>query len=393
LRRRTGFEIELMAPAGRSRRTLADDLAARCGGQVHPIWHSDSEPSLVPGLGRFLHLTRGFEVRRPDGSPLCSLVDDITLRDGLDPAAPPRPGWHRILSDDPRLLSLLAAHCDPAAPLTSVLDGAGRLWSVPVHRFGDVQRLDDPSGATIALATPDGGERERPCEIVTPPLSTDHGGALEELLGPARELGFTVPAEAAVHLHVDGAPFRHPRALANVIRLFAHWRDPLRELLATNPACRRLAPLPTVLVAAADADAPAQDDLRKAATEGTLTKYFDVNLTQLLTDTPLRDTLEIRILPGAINASAIIHQAALIELLLDRCLARTPFPVPAAGSAPLLQQLMEVAAEALADLPEPSSLGRSESSSGGGSEASPAGPARPFQGRRSQPSAKRRKRR
>lgn len=348
LRRRTGFEIELMAPAGHSRRTLADDLAARCGGQVRPIWHSDSEPSLVPGLGRFLHLTRGFEVRKGDGSPLCSLVDDITLRDGLDPAAPPPPGWYRVLSDDPRLLSLLAAYCDPAAPLTEVLEGAARLWSTPVHHFGDVHRLDDASGATVALATPDGGERERPCEIVTPPLATGHREALEELLAPARELGFTVPAEAAVHLHVDGAPFRHPRALANVIRLFAHWREPLRELLSTNPACRRLAPLPDQLVAVADTQNPHHDDLRKAATDSGLTKYFDVNLTQLLTDDPVRDTLEIRILPGAIDADRIIHQAALVELLLERCLSREPFPAAPAGNTPALPQLMEVAAAALA---------------------------------------------
>jgi hypothetical protein len=350
LRRRTGFEIELMAPPGHSRRTLADDLAARRGGRVRPIWHSDSEPSLLPGLGRFLHLTIGYEVLRADGSPLCTLVDDITLRDGLDAGAPPPPGWYRLLSDDPRLLSLLAAHCDPAAPLAHVLDGAARLWGTPVHRFGDVHRLDDPSGATVALATPDGGERERPCEIVTPPLAGGHHEALEELLGPARDLGFTVPAEAAVHLHVDGAPFRRPRALANVIRLFAHWRDPLRDLLATNPACRRLAPLPAALVAAADAPAPSQDELRKAAAEGALTKFFDVNLTQLLTDTPARDTLEIRILPGAVEAGPIIHQAALIELLLDRCESRDPFPAAPAGNAPALPQLLEVAAAALADL-------------------------------------------
>jgi hypothetical protein len=37
------------------------------------------EPSLVPGLGRFLHLTQGFEVRRGDGELLCTLVDDVTL--------------------------------------------------------------------------------------------------------------------------------------------------------------------------------------------------------------------------------------------------------------------------------------------------------------------------
>jgi hypothetical protein len=385
LRRRTGFEIELMAPPGRSRRSLAHDLAGRLDGRIRPVWHSDSEPSLVPGLGRFLHLTQGFEVLRADGSPLCTLVDDITLRDDLDPSAPSpqgpgfsapspvpgagssrapqgpgfsapsggpgagggaaSPGWYRLLSDDPRLVALLAAHCDPGAPLDRVLDPIAALWGVTTETIGDVVRLDDPSGATIALAAPQGGERERPCEIVTPPIAAGHLEALEELLGPARELGFTVPREAAVHLHVDGGPFRAPRALANVVLLAAHYREALRELLRTNPACRRLAPLPPELVAAASRATPSTDELRKAADEGGLTKYFDVNLTQLLTGRPKRDTLEIRILPGAIDAAEIVHRAALVELLLDRCADPSPFPVDPAGD---VSALMEIMAETLA---------------------------------------------
>ena len=347
LHRRTGFEIELMAPPGRSRRTLARDLADRCGGRVHPVWHHDSEPSLVPGLGRFLHLTQGFEVRRADGTPLCTLVDDVTLTAGLDPRAPAPPGWFRILSDDPRLLSLLAAHSDPGGTLGAALDAPAQLWGGRVDRYGDVYRLDDVSGATIALAAPAGGERDRPCEIVTPPLRTDHRAALEELLGPARELGFTIPLESAVHLHIDGAPFREPAALANVVRLFAHWREPLRLLLGTNPACRRLAPLPAPLVEAT-AGLPSTDDLRKAAAEGGLSKFFDVNLTQLLTDTPLRDTVEIRILPGALAGDAIVDAAALVELLLDRCVDPEPVPVPPEGTAAAVDELLHIAARVLA---------------------------------------------
>ena len=347
LHRRTGFEIELMAPPGRSRRSLARDLADRCGGRVRPVWHHDSEPSLVPGLGRFLHLTQGFEVRRPGGALLCSLVDDVTLMAGLEPRTPAPPGWFRVLSDDPRLLSLLAAHSDPGGTLGAALDATAQLWGSRVQRHGDTYRLDDVSGATIALAAPQGGERERTCEIVTPPLRGDHGAALEELLGPARELGFTVPREAAVHLHVDGAPFREPHALANVIRLFAHWREPLRTLLHTNPACRRLAPLPRPLVDAV-AGLPSADDLRKAAADGGLSKFFDVNLTQLLTDTPVRDTLEIRILPGALTADDILNRAGLVELLLDRCEDREPVPAPPTDPGAAVEELLHLAARTLA---------------------------------------------
>lgn len=347
LHRRIGFEIELMAPPGLSRRSLALDLAGRCGGRIRPVWHHDSEPSLVPGLGRFLHLTRGFEVRRPDGTLLATLVDDVTLLDGLDPRTPAPPGWFRVLSDDPRLLSLLAAHSDPGGALATALDQTARLWGTEVQRHGDVYRLGDPTGATIALAAPQGGERERPCEIVTPPLAADHAERLEELLGPARELGFTVPTEAAVHLHVDGAPFREAAALANVVRLFAHWREPLRRVLGTNPACRRLAPLPSQLVAAA-AGEPSLDELAAAANAGGLTKYFDVNLTQLFAETPIRDTVEIRILPGAIDAADIVPRAAVVELLLDRCQAAEPIPGAPADPETAVAELLDLAAGVLA---------------------------------------------
>ena len=347
LRRRIGFEVELMAPAGMSRRSLALELAGRCGGRVRPVWHHDSEPSLVQGLGRFLHLTQGFEVCRGDGSPLCTLVDDVTLVAGLDPRAAPAQGWFRVLSDDPRLLRLLATHSDPGGTLAAALDGAARLWGTRVEQIGVVFRLDDPGGVTIALAAPLGGERERPCEVITPPLLCDHRAALDELLAAACDLGFVVPAEAAVHLHVDGGPFRRAGALANLVRLFAHWRAPLRTVFGTNPACRRLAALPAQLVAAADAGAGV-DALRAAADNAKLSKFFDVNLTQVLTDTPLRDTVEIRILPGSIDADEIVHQAALIELLLDRCLADDPFPDPPADPAAAVDGLLSVAAAVLA---------------------------------------------
>ena len=347
LHRRTGFEIELMAPPGISRHTLALELAARSGGRVRPVWHHDSEPSLVPGLGRFLHLTQGFEVRRGDGDLLCTLVDDVTLIAGLDRRAAAPPGWFRILSDDSRLLHLLAGHSDPGGTLPVALDDAAQLWGSEVQQHGDVYRLDDAAGATIALAAPQGGERERACEIVTPPLTRDHRAALDELLAPARDLGFTVPSEAAVHLHLDGAPFRQPHALANVVRLFGHWREALRTVLQTNPACRRLAPLPDPLVAAAGG-VPSYDELRTAAADGGLTKFFDVNLTQLLTDTPVRDTIEIRILPGAIDTDDIVNRAALMELLLDRCVEREPVPVAPADRDAAVSELLHIASGVLA---------------------------------------------
>jgi hypothetical protein len=330
LRWRAGFELELLAPRGSDRRTLAEELAARHGGTVRTVWHEDSEPADVPSLGgRFLHLTQGFETSVAAGTPLCTLVDDITIRSELDHRAQAPPGWIRVLTDDPRLLHLLARHCHPASSLETVLDPVAALFGDTAERIGNIWRLDT-RGATVALASPAGGERERPCEIVAPPLATDHFAALEALLAPARDLGFTVPVEAAVHIHYDGAAFRNPAALANLVRLFAYWREPLRAALDTNPHCRRLAALPDQLVDAVTGT-PSMDELRAAARDGGLTKFFDVNLTNVLGDHPIRDTVEVRILPGSLDAADVIRRAGTVERLLDRCLDPTPIRRPASG--------------------------------------------------------------
>jgi hypothetical protein len=117
-------------------------------------------------------------------------------------------------------------------------------------------------------------------------------------------------------------------------------------MLGTNPACRRLAPLPASLVAAV-AGQPSFDELRVAAKAGELTKFFDVNLTQLFADTPIRDTVEIRILPGAITADDVVHRAALVELLLERCADPTPIPAAPAGSLAAVEELLDLAAGAM----------------------------------------------
>nr|WP_244644979.1 amidoligase family protein [Frigoribacterium sp. CFBP 8766] len=392
LRRRIGVEIELIAPPGVDRGVLARRVALASGGAARRVFHTDSEPSLVLGMGHFWHLTPAWEVSDAHGAPVASFVDDITIADdlrreheearagraGAATSAAPSPDLWRVLSDDPRLLRLVAEHSDPAAPFDQSLDAVARLFGTDVEVVGGVRRLRDRSGASIAMAAPLAPGRERPCEIVTAPLTVDHEAALEALLRPARELGFTVPVEAAVHLHVDGAPFRSAHAFANLVRLFGHWRGALHELLETNPACTRLAPMPPAVLALVEEEAAAwaaatsgartgtgaEDDddddvvataagddvttaggaasaqrwhhLQQAAARTGLLKYMDVNLTALLTDSPARDTVEVRILPGSLSASAITGRARLVEALLDRCLEEAPLPHPttAASVAP-----------------------------------------------------------
>jgi hypothetical protein len=86
LHSRVGVEIELLTPRGTTRADLAGAVAGRVGGRVVPVFHRDSEPSAVPGMSSFRHLTRGFAVLDGDGAELCSVVDDITIVAGLDEA-------------------------------------------------------------------------------------------------------------------------------------------------------------------------------------------------------------------------------------------------------------------------------------------------------------------
>ncbi|HVX09320.1 amidoligase family protein [Humibacter sp.] len=339
---RTGFELELLAPRGSSRADLARELARRAGGRVRPVLHLDTEPSLVPGIGHFLHLTPGFAVDDAAGAPLATLVDDITITADLDARAPAMPGWYRLLSDEPRLIRLVARLADPALAMADTVAPIAAAFGSVVEAIGDAVRVDDPAGATVVIGLPVRGERERPCEIVTPPLTHDHEATLDALLSPARELGFTVPAEAAVHLHVDAAPFRTVPAFANAVRLFAHWRDALREVLGTNPRCVRLAPLPDALVALVEQPWRSWDELRAAARTTGLTKFFDVNLVKVIADRPDRHTVEVRILPGSLDAADVVRRAALVEALLLRCLDPAPLPRPT-GAATAVDELRALA--------------------------------------------------
>jgi hypothetical protein len=337
LESRIGFEIELLAPRGATRADLAHAVADAVGGEVALAFHRDSEPSAVPGMGTFRHLTPGFEVLDAGDRPVCSVVDDVTVVADLDVRAAPLPGWHRIVTDDPRLLNLLAQVCDPTAPVEDVLAPVAALFGTEVTRVRDsIYKVSDLDGASIAMAASLPGERHRPAEIVTPPLEHDHRGALDRILRQAGDLGFTVPVEAAVHLHFDAAPFRAPRAFANVVDLFSGWREPLRALLGTNPACRRLGPPPPALVELVGTlrELDSWDDVRSTVATVELTKYCDVNLLHVIRAPAIKDTLEVRILPGTGDAAQIMAQTALVDGLLQRCLAGGDLPEPA-GSPPL----------------------------------------------------------
>lgn len=317
-----GVETELLAPRGLTRQDLADRLARDCGGTVRRIFHAQAEPSLVPGAPIFETLMLGFAVTDAQGRPLAKLIDDLTLQDDFDRKAAPAPGWYRIASDDVRLLRLIERHCDPQAPIETVLDPARDLFGGTVEtKPGGIRRLSDPEGAPICLAAPLPGERGRACEIVTAPMEDDQFARLDALLAPARELGFLLPAEGAVHIHFDGAPLCNARVLQRLVRFLEAERAALRGFARTNPCCRRLgAYAPEVLDVLFAADFA---DLDWAEARGRLaaakpTKYCDFNLLNLVTGRADKHTFEVRILGPSLSTEEIIAWAARFADILKK---------------------------------------------------------------------------
>ncbi|WP_159992862.1 amidoligase family protein [Roseomonas sp. 18066] len=317
---RIGVEVELLAPPGRSRRDLAQRLAEGCGGRLRRIFHPQAEHGPGPERRVFETLTLGFCVEDAAGNPVARCVDDLTLQADLERRAAPHPGWYRIAADDARLARLLARHCDAEAPIGDVLAPGldlfgGRLEAKP----GGIHRLADPAGASVALAAPLPGGRERPCELITPPLEKDHAAALTALLTPAAELGFLLPQEGAVHLHFDAAPFADAARLQALIRLVAERGAGLRALCGTNPQCRRLGPYDDDLLEAALDPGFARLPWPEAASRllrAGAQKFCDVNIVNLLAGDAQKRTIEIRLLPPTLDVARILGWAGFFEEML-----------------------------------------------------------------------------
>ena len=327
-----GFEIEMLAPPGRSRRDLADALAGSCGGHVRRCFYPQSEPSLVPGQPVFENLILGFDVVDADGAPFARCVDDLTIRADLNREAPPEEGWYRVLSDDARILRLVMAQCDPQAGLDDVLQPLAKLFGTqPKSDGADIIQVVDAINAPVALDTGLPGERHRPCELITPPLVKDHISYLRRTLSIAKDLDFKLPAEAATHIHFDAGPLMQAGVFSNLVQVLARHGSGFRMLMNTNPHCVRLGPLPRQLVKLVSAEEFSTLDwpeARKRLGEVPLSKYCDFNLFNMVQNIPGKATFEIRILPGLMEAEEIVERTALFQAVLDWCLTRAPGTAP-----------------------------------------------------------------
>lgn len=323
---RVGIELEWLAPRGLSRRDFASRVAELwgCPGQIQPFFKRQSELSAVKGRPAFDNLTLGFRVRHPgDSARWVECVDDLTLASDLSFQATPREGWYRIVSDDHRILDLIERQADARAGAADVLSPVAHLFGAPLvcTPEGPVV-LNAPSGQTIAICAPLPGERERPCEVVTSPLSGHLSEHVIPLFDVARGLGFGSAAESATHLHFDGTAFASTRAFRNLVVFFASYSPVIKAVYPPNPRCRRLGPWPVEFLRVVfDAEFLAQPWSEvMGILKGTgVNKYCDFNLLNLLLDRPEKHTFEVRTLPATLDENELLQWVADFVAILDRC--------------------------------------------------------------------------
>lgn len=288
---RVGLELELLAPPDKSREDLARALARQAGGALRRGWKYHGHGLLEDGRPD-CHLTPAWHVDALG----TSFVDDPTIVDDLTPGAPPL----RIArTDDVRLAAFIERTCD--------VD-----FRALVKTFGAVAADDgfvDPWGQPLVRWHAVSSQRLRVTEVVLPPLAPRTlATTLRHVMKTARDLGFLVPKEAAVHAHFDAAPFRSTAALRRLVLAWTAQRDAWRARFEPNPHCRKLGPFPEHVVRVAKEATDDMDFETVAAGMllGGLHRAVDVNLLGLVEKFPKQPTIEVRCLPGSLDADATL---------------------------------------------------------------------------------------
>ena len=325
---KTGFEIELIAPVAKSRRDLANAIATCCNGTVKTVFYPQSEPSKAAGIQVFENLVLGFDVSDASGGRIALCVDDLTIISDLDFHTKSKPGWYRIISDDARLLELVMAHCNPHEHQRIVLQPLAKLFGSELQKDdSDLYKVSDRQKRSVAIAASLPGERERVCEIITPPIEEQHEEVLSRLLNYAVELKFSVPKEAAVHIHFDAKKLKNARTICRMVDVFDLHGTKFKKMVKSNPHCRRLGALSPKLVQQCRQPGFAKigwKPARKKLETLDVSKYTDFNFFNLINETPGKDTFEIRILPGSLDAKEITRIAAMFADVLTWCCEADP---------------------------------------------------------------------
>ena len=320
LKSRIGFEIELLAPKGKSRRDLANAIAEFNGGTVKRVFHPQAEPIHIPNNPIFENLTLGFKIYSPSDELIALCLDDLTLQADLDKAERPKDGWYRIVSDDSRLLQLVACQVDAELPINNVLIRIADLYHTSVQSDNSgMKRVVDLTNQTITIAAPLPGERERACELVTAPIKNHHQDQLNTLLNIAKSLNFTIPCEGATHLHFEAFELHSAHIIRNIVNLFGSYDKLLMVLFKTNNKCIRLGRWHQSIFELVEQPwfpslswQQVKDEFKLLP----LTKYCNYNLINIIHEIQDKPTFEVRILPSTLDPFEITCAASVIETLL-----------------------------------------------------------------------------
>ena len=329
LKSRIGFEIELLAPRGKSRFDLADAIAKFYSGRTKRVFHPQAEPINIPNNPIFENLTLGFEIHSSSDELIALCLDDLTLQADLNKSISPKDNWYRIVSDDSRLLQLVACQVDAELPITNALTKIADLYHTTVESDSHgMKRVVDLAGQTIAIAAPLPGERERACELVTAPIQNNHQNQLDSLLNIAKSLCFTIPSEGATHLHFEAFEFYSAHVIRNIINLFGAYDKILMALFQTNNKCIRLGEWHHSIYDLVEKPffpsltwQKVKDEFKRLP----LTKYCNYNLVNIIHEIPEKPTFEVRILPSTLDPFEITCAASVIETLLGMARSSTAY--------------------------------------------------------------------
>jgi hypothetical protein len=240
------------------------------------------------------------------GKWFCSVVDDPTIVDELA-AAGERLRIAR--TDDVRLALWMERNCpgtfDPLKKIfdaTEEEDGFVDPWGQPLLRWHEVS-----------------SERLRVSEVVLRPLSRKElAPTLRKVMKVADTEGFTVPSEGAIHAHYDAGPFRTTPALRRLVLKWSEERERWLKKLKPNPRCRKLGPFPPDVVRVAR---EATDDLPFSTLAagmilGGLHRAIDVNVLGVVERYPKQPTVEVRCLPGSLDAAETLERLAVVDQFL-----------------------------------------------------------------------------
>lgn len=311
---RVGLEVELLAPEGSSRLTLARAFAREVGGRVRSGFKYHGAGFLPDGRPD-CRLSDAWKVER-DGAWLASFVDDPTIVDDLRTDERQGPLGR---TDDVRLALWIERECWGATKQSRATP------LVKTFAARDVGGLFvEPLGHPLLGWTEESTERQRVCEVVLAPLGRKElKKTLGQLCRLARALGFLVPAEGAIHAHYDAEPFRSTRALRRLILEWTKRRPSLVRQLEPNPRCRKLGPFSDQVLQVARAS---DDDTPFATVAAGLAladlhRAVDLNLLGLVERFPKQPTVELRCLPSTLDADATLARLKVADAFFTGVLA------------------------------------------------------------------------